>query len=148
MGPILLKKWGWRFTASLAPLLTLVGLGALELGNQFNDLNLDLNVGLHILVATLITGLLFPLVQIAYLSIPQMSRFKAKGWTELVILPLFQPSGIATALLFVFGSIGATMPYIVSLSLFIVGLMILSIYLLGKRTGLSNKKEELTNQSE
>ncbi len=82
VGPLLVKYKSWRFTSLITPVFAAAFLIAIWLGLPILKYN-------QLIFGAMGQALLFPVMQIAYLSLRKENRFKTKAWAELVIVPLF-----------------------------------------------------------
>ena len=136
-GPFLLKRFGWCPVALLSPLLVLGSILLFVFGIPFDFSLLTLGKIHEILLSGLKMGLLMPVIQIAYLSVPKEFRFRTKGWAELVIAPLLLSIGNG-----VIGSLellkksAAIVPYFGILSILTLVVMSLAIYKLSLRRSM------------
>ncbi|MFS8563531.1 MAG: NTP/NDP exchange transporter [Rhabdochlamydiaceae bacterium] len=136
-GPWLLKRFGWCLTTLLSPFLVLGSVILFIFGIPFNFSILTLGKIHTIFITGLKMGLLMPLIQIAYLSIPKELRFRTKGWAELVLAPLLLSIGNG-----VIGSLellkksAAIIPYFGILSILTLMIMGLAIYRLSLRRSM------------
>jgi ATP/ADP translocase len=132
VGPLLLKYKGWRFTSLISPVVAAAFLIAIWLGLPILKYN-------QLVFGAIGQALLFPVMQIAYLSLRKENRFKTKAWAELIVVPLF----VSLASLFNQTSIvylGTTLkllPYWIILPVLVVGTLIVVLYKIGSRKGLA-----------
>jgi AAA family ATP:ADP antiporter len=140
LGPWLLKQKGWNFTILLSPVF--IGVSFLLFLGSVNYSFFPLEFGMlcEIFLKGLKTNLFFPLIQIAYLSIPSNSRFKTKSWAELIIAPLlgFAGGSLIQLSLDLFGTMTAVSPFLASTSICIIGLIFIIASFIGSRKGLRN----------
>ena len=136
-GPWLLKRFGWCPVALFSPLLLLGSILLFVFGIPFDFSLLTLGKIHEILLSGLKMGLLLPLIQIVYLSVPKEFRFRTKGWAELVLAPLLLSIGNG-----VIGSLellkksAAIVPYFGILSILTLVIMSLAIYKLSLRRSM------------
>ncbi len=138
VGPLLLKRFGWRKTALAAPTLVLVSTLLFVFGIPFDFSLLTLAKIHEITLLGLKTGLLTPLLQMVYLSVPKEWRFRTKGWAELVIAPIFLSigNGIINAL-DLLRKTPAILPYYGILSILTLIVMSLALYKLSLRRSMN-----------
>jgi AAA family ATP:ADP antiporter len=135
MGTFVLQRKGWRFTAFLTPFAVFAIILLFGLGIAFNFYPLQLGTITQILTNGLNMGLLFPLIQMVYLSIHKESRFKTQLWAELLIAPFFLGVAplIMQGLLVLFGTVSAISPYLLILAFLTTAALATVIYSLSKR---------------
>lgn len=136
-GPWLLKRFGWRYTALISPLLVLCSALLFVFGIPFGLSLFTLGKIHEITLTGLRVGLLMPLIQIIYLSVPKAIRFRTKGWAELVIAPalISLGNGFIESLELLRKS-SAIVPYFGILSILTLAIMSLAIYKLSLRRSM------------
>jgi ATP/ADP translocase len=136
-GPWLLKRLGWCQTALISPLLVLGSVLLFVFGIPFDLSLLTLGKIHEILLKGLNIGLLMPVIQIVYLSIPKALRFRTKGWAELVVAPIFISlgNGVIESLALLRKS-AAIVPYFGILSILTLAIMSLALYKLSLRRSM------------
>ena len=137
-GPWLLKRFGWRKTVFIAPLLVLGSILLFVFGIPFDYSLLTLAKIHEVILMGLRMGLLMPLLQIVYLSVPKEWRFRTKGWAELVVAPIFISIGNGViGGLDLLRKTATIVPYFGILSILTLVVMSLALYKLSLRRSLN-----------
>jgi len=115
VGPLLVKYKSWRFTSLITPVFAAAFLIAIWLGLPILKYN-------QLIFGAMGQALLFPVMQIAYLSLRKENRFKTKAWAEMVIVPLFAmlPSLLNQTYIVYLGTALKLLPYWIIIPLLIV----------------------------
>jgi len=141
----LLKKKGWQLAVLTPPLIVSQAIALSYVLHLLNLFTAEFIVINQVLLATLSSAFLFPVLQIGYLSLPKTNRFSTKAWAEIIIVPLIAGSGsfIVQSLLTAFGTLKATTVYLPPITIGVAIAMSMMIGIIGKRKLLSHQKDSL-----
>ena len=141
----LLKKKGWQLAVLTPPLIVSQSIALSYVLHLLNAFTAEFVVINQVLLATLSSAFLFPVLQIGYLSLPKANRFSTKAWAEIIIVPLVAGSGtfIVQSLLTAFGTLKAATVYLPPIAIAVAIAMSMLIGIIGKRKLLSNQKDSL-----
>ncbi len=145
LGYWLLKKKGWQLAVLTPPLIVSQSIALSYVLHLLNIFTAEFIVINQVLLATLSSAFLFPVLQIGYLSLPKANRFSTKAWAEIIIVPLIAGSGsfIVQSLLIAFGTLKAATVYLPPITIGVAIAMSMLIGIIGKRKLLSHQKDSL-----